>query len=170
MKFVKSIFIVMLFAISSMSFAQQKFGVTSAQEIMAKMPEGESIQKQLQDLSNSLVADMEATEKEYQAKVQDYQKNQASYSQVMREQKEKDLQIIVERMQQFQQTAQQELNNKQEELLAPVRTRIYEAITKVGNENGFTFIFDKAVPLYMSETLVTDVTSLVLTELGISAK
>lgn len=167
MKLVKSLFIVMLVAMSTASFAQQKFGVVTASEIMVKMPEMDSIQNALEQIRLSLVADMEATEKEYNTKLQEYQKNQASYSEVMREQKAKDIQSLVTRMEQFQQTANTELSQQQQNLLGPVQVKIMNAITKVGKDNGFTFIFDKQVPLYCSETLVTDVTTLVMAELGI---
>lgn len=167
MKFVKSILIVVLVAMSSASFAQQKFGVISSQEILMKMPEMDSIQNQLEQIRVALVADMEATDKEYQAKVQEYQKNQATYSDIMREQKEKDIQSLMTRMQQFQQTAQTELSQQQQRLLAPVQEKVMNAITKVGKDNSFLFIFEKQAQLYVSETLVTDVTALVMTELGI---
>ncbi len=167
MKFVKSILIVVLVAMSSASFAQQKFGVISSQELMMKMPEMDSIQNQLEEIRVALVADMEATDKEYQAKVQEYQKNYSTYSDIMREQKEKDIQSLQTRMQQFSQTAQTELSQQQQRLLAPVQEKVMNAITKVGKDNSFLFIFEKQQPLYVSEALVTDVTALVMTELGI---
>ncbi len=166
MKLVKSILIVAMVVISSATFAQ-KFGVLSVQEVMMKMPEVEEDKKKLEEIQASLVADMEVIQKEYQTKFQEYQKNLNTYSATMREQKEKDLQSLANRMQEFEQVASQELQEQQQLLYAPVQQKLTDAITKVGKDNGFTFIFNKQMPLYVSETEVADVTSLVEAALGI---
>lgn len=167
MKLVKSILVVALLAVCSVSMAQQKFGVVSAQEIMIKMPEMDSVRVKLEAIEASLIADMEATQKEYQNKVQEYQKIQSTLSATMREQREKDIQSLLGRMQEFEQVAQREMQEQQTLLMAPVQKRLLDAITKVGKDNGFVFIFDKSSALFTSESLVTDATLMVTVELGI---
>lgn len=168
MKLIKSILIVALVAVSSVTaMAQQKFGVVSAQEVMLKMPEMDSVKIKMDKIQQSLISDMEATEKEYTSKVQDFQKNASAYSETMRAQKEKEIQSIMQRMQEFERVAQQEIQEQQQILMAPVQKRLLDAIQKVGKDGGFVFVFDKQSALYTSETLVTDVTVLVQTQLGI---
>lgn len=168
MKLTKSILIVALVALTSVTaHAQQKFGVVSAQEVMLKMPEMDSVKIKLEKIEQSLVADMEATQKEFTTKSQDLQKNSASYSETMRAQKEKEIQSIYQRMQEFQQVAEREMQEQQQLLMTPVQKRLQDAIAKVGKDGGFVFIFDKQVAYYASESLVVDVTALVQTALGI---
>ncbi len=170
MKFLKSLLIVALFVVSSSAMAQQKFGVVSAQEILMQMPELDSVQTELQKVEQRLISDMEASQKEYTAKIQEYQQNLDSYTKTMREQKEKDLQSMNARMQEFQGVAQQEMQEQQQILMKPIQEKLMNAIKKVGIDNNFVFVFDKASALYISETQVVDATALVKAELGIAAK
>lgn len=165
MKTIKLFLVVALVAMSSTLFAQQKFGVVAAQELLLKMPELDSVKIKLDKVQQDLTEQMQATEKEYTTKMQDLQKNVANYSAAIREQKEKDIYSIQQRMEEFQQVAQREMQEQQQVLMAPVQKRLVDAITKVGKDSGFTFIFDKATALYTSESLVTDVTTMVSTEL-----
>lgn len=167
MKLIKSILVVAFVALSSFASAQQKFGVINAQDVLMKMPEMDSVKIKMEKIQQSLVSDMEATEREYTKKVQDFQKNAATYSPTIREQKEKDIQSIVTRMQEFEQVAQREMQEQQQLLMAPVQKRLLEAINQVGKENACVFVFDKNSALYVSETLTVDVTALVMTQLGI---
>lgn len=170
MKLIKSILIVALVAVSSVSaVAQQqlKFGVVAAQELLTQMPEMDSVQTKMENIRQALISDMENIQKEYTTKLQDFQKNASTYSETMRAQKEKDIQSIMQRLEEFQGVAQQEVQEQQQVLMAPVQKRLLDAIQKVGKDGGFVFVFDKLSPLYVSETLVVDVTALVKTELGI---
>lgn len=170
MKLIKSILIVAvvtLSSVSAMAQQQQKFAVVSAQELLAKMPEMDSVQIKMEKIQQTLLADMEATEKEYTAKVQDFQKNVSSYSETIRAQKEKDIQSIRQRLEEFRNVAQQEVSEQYQLLMTPVQKRLLDAIQKVGKEGGFIFVFDTTSALYVSETLVTDITPLVKTAVGI---
>lgn len=165
MKTIKFFIVLALVAVSTTTFAQQKFGVVNAQDILMKMPEIDSVQTKLDKVKQDLTEQMQATEKEYNTKMQDYQKNKDTYSAVMREQKEKEIFSIQQRMEEFQQVAQRELAEQQQLLMAPVQKRLLDAITKIGKDSDFVFIFDKNSALYVSEALVTDVTAQVSTEL-----
>lgn len=165
MKTVK-IFLVALFLVSASTvFAQQKFGVVKANEILASMPEVDSVQKQMDKHKQSLIDDMAASEKEYTTKLQDYQKNKDTYSEAMRGQKEKEIQSLMDRLREFEQVASNDLQDKNAKLMAPITKKLFDAIQKIGKENGFTFIFDVSSALYTSETLVTNVDALVKAEL-----
>lgn len=165
MKTIKFFLVIAFMAMTTSVFAQQKFGVVNAQEVMMKMPEIDSVQIKLDKVKTDLTDQMQATEKEYNTKLQDYTKNKDSYSAVMREQKEKEIMSIQQRMEEFQGVAQRELQEQQQILMTPIQKRLMDAITKIGKDNGYVFIFDKSSALYSSETLVTDVTALVKAEL-----
>lgn len=165
MKTIKFFLVIAFMAMTTTVFAQQKFGVINAQEILMKMPEIDSVQIKLDKVKQDLTDQMQATEKEYNTQLQDYQKNKDNYSTVMREQKEKNIMSIQQRMEEFQGVAQRELAEQQQLLMAPVQKRLLDAITKVGKDNSYLFIFDKNSALYVSESLVTDITAVVSTEL-----
>ncbi|NLK47952.1 MAG: OmpH family outer membrane protein, partial [Bacteroidales bacterium] len=68
----------------------------------------------------------------------------------------------------FQQTASQELQQKQMELVSVLRDKIIKATAEVGEENNYTYIFDLSTQsiAYHSPKAV-DVTPLVKKKLGI---
>lgn len=157
----------MFFGATSAAMAQQKFGVVNAQEVMTAMPEFDSMKVKMQKIEQQLGEEMQANEKEYTSKVQDYQKNKDNYSEAIRAQKEKEINSIMQRIQEFEQVAQREYQDQQEKQMAPIRQKLVEAITKVGTENSFVFIFEKSSALFVSPTLVVDATPLVRTALGL---
>ena len=74
------------------------------------------------------------------------------------------------RAQEFQTTSEQDMQKKQQELMAPILQKANDAITAVGQEQGFTYIFDlDSTPIpYVNETTSTDVTAAVKAKLGIT--
>lgn len=170
MKFLKTLLVLALFVTSTSAMAQQKFAVISAQEILMSMPELDSVQTKLQAVEQGLVADMDAIRNEYSTKIQEFQKNEATYTQTMKEQKQKDLQSLYTRIQEFEGVASQEMQEQQQILMTPIQQRLVNAIKEVGDENGFVFIFDKASALYVSESQVVDASELVRAKLGIVSK
>lgn len=167
MKTVKILLVALFLFGASSVFAQQKFAVVNAQEIMTAMPEFDSVKVKMDKIQQNLLDEMGANEKEYTTKVQDYTKNKDNYSDAIRAQKEKELQSLMQRIQEFEQVAQREVQEQNSKLMAPVQQKLIDAIKKVGKDNQFVFIFDKSSALYTSETLVTDATALVRTVLGL---
>ena len=85
------------------------------------------------------------------------------------ERRQNELQQLNERAMQMAQDAQRELEKSWMEMLQPIAKKIDDAIKAVGQEGGYVYIFDlnsTQIP-YVSETLSTDVTSIVKSKLGI---
>ena len=70
---------------------------------------------------------------------------------------------------QFEQEVQQNLQKAQEDMTTPIFKKAEDAIVAVGQEGGYTFIFDlsrTAIP-FVNDKQSTDVTTAVKTKLGI---
>lgn len=161
-----AIFATLFVLLSVTAFSQAKFGHTNIQDILMLLPERATAEKEVQDLAQTLESRLETMSKEYERKVSEYRAGQATMSQTVKESTVGEIQDLERRIQEFQQTAQVEIQNKQEALLTPMITKIEEAIKKVGQDNGFTYIFDtgNGTLLYSGGE---DVTSLVKSQLGI---
>lgn len=136
--------LVMVILISSFGFGQSavKFGYIDSNEILSMMPETDSLQNELKAYANYLDKQMQSMGMEYQTKLQDYQQNVNTMSDLIRQTKEKELTDLQDRIQAFQQNADQDLSSKQAELFNPLIEKVKTAITEVGKENGYTYIFD----------------------------
>ncbi len=146
----------------------QKFGYINSQELIVAMPETDSINVKLEAMSKEWQEQLEVIQVEFNNKMQDFQKNSATYSDAIKQVKNQELSDLSQRYQQIQNLASEQLQQKQQELLAPVLEKAQNAIKKVGRDNGFTLVFDSAASsLLYWEDAVVDVLPLVKKELGI---
>ena len=100
--------------------------------------------------------------------MQDYEANQATMSNLVKQSKEKEIIDIQNRIQQFQSNAEQEFEAKRAELLKPILDKIQNAINTVGKEKGYTYVLDLATgaAVYVGTDAV-DATNDVKAKLGI---
>lgn len=159
-----------LFLGNSAANAQQKFGYINSQELLALMPESDSVRAKMNELGQDLESQFAAMRTEMTTKTQDLQSNLSTMSETVRKQKEKELFDLQTRMEEFQQSAQDELQAKQFELYKPAIEKAQAAISKVAKEQGITAIFDLSsnALAYYNEAQVINVLPLVKTSLGIT--
>lgn len=131
-----------LFAAGNVTAQDLKFGHINTAELLQQMPERDSARAELQEYSQMLQQEMETLQVEYQRKVQQYMEKQETYSDLVRQSKEQELQDMQRRVQEFQSTAQQDYGQKEQELLQPIMEKAENAISRVGEKNGFIYIFD----------------------------
>jgi outer membrane protein len=132
------------------------------------MPEKEQAQKQIQAKAMEFDKGIKEMQAEWQRLGQAYVKERETLSEVMRSTKEKQIQDLQNKMQNYDQYAQQEIQKLQSELFKPIYDKAMKAIKDVAEENNFTYIFDvsSGVVLYHSNDS-KDVTPLVKAKLGI---
>lgn len=130
--------------VSSVGFSQAplKLGYIDSNEILSLMPETDSLQKELKKYAEYLDTQMSTMAQEYQAKITAYQDNMNTMSDLIRQTKEKEITDLQARIQAFQQSADSDLSNKQAQLFNPLIDKVKNAISAVGKENSYTYIFD----------------------------
>lgn len=126
---------------ASISYAQ-KFGHIDSNELMLLLPERKTAETEVQKLTQELNNTLETMTAEYQSKVAEYQQGEASMTNSVKELKAREIGELEQRIQAFQVRAQEDLQAKESELLAPMIEKARKAIQEVGRENGFTYIFD----------------------------
>ena len=109
---------------------------------------------------------------EFNNKYLDYQKNAETLSESAKQLKERELQDLQKRFDDFQQVAEQDAQKMQQQLMGPVITKAQDAIKKVAQAAGYTIVFDVAAGAmaYYNEATVTNILPLVKKELGIVDK
>ena len=157
-----------LFVTSGVVNAQVKIAHVNTAEILDVMPEKAKAEKDLEKYYGELQTQLQAMAKEYQTKLQDYEANQATMSNLVKQSKEKEIVDLQTRIQQFQASAEQEFEGKRAELLAPMLEKVQNAINAVGKEKGYTYIIDLATgaAVYVGTDAV-DATKDVKAKLGI---
>ncbi len=144
-----------------------KLGHVDSNKLLELMPEKATAQTKLQDFAKQLQDQLVAMQGEYDTKVQDYQKNQATYSDLIKQTKAKEIGDLEQRITAYQQSAQEELQKKQEELLQPIIDKAKKAIQDVAKEQGYSYVFDSSVGVLLYFPDTDDILSLVKTKLGL---
>lgn len=156
---------VMLFPIFA-GAQSHKIGIVDSQKVLSEMPEMKSMQSELDNLAKKYEDTLVQLQKEFQTKYQDFVKEQETMVESIKSRKQQELEDLSKRIQDLNNVAQQDMQKKQVELFAPIQTKLREAINKVGNDGGFTYIMDSSQMLYVG-TGSEDVTSLVKSKLGL---
>lgn len=136
--------LVVIMGVVGTSFAQStpKFGHINTAELMGMLPERAAIQTELENYAKSLETQLQVMGTEYQSKVNDYQINEKTWSDLVRESKAKEIGDLEARIQEFQQSAQKSLSDKEQSLVEPLISKAQGAIQDVAKANGYTYVFD----------------------------
>lgn len=144
----------------------QKIGHVNTQEIMTLMPETKIMSAKLDSLQGSYETQLANMQEEFNKKITEFQKQQATMSADIREFRQQELAEMEQRMQMFYQTIQKDLQTKQVEYLQPVQNKLLDAINKVAAAQSCTYVLDKASMIYIAPDAL-DLTAAVKAELGI---
>ena len=157
--------------------AQVKIGFINADYILSQMPEAKQVEE---DLKNT----QKQYETLYQGKVKDFQDKLAVFEKlnadpktadIIKQDKEKELQNLQTSIQEFQQNSQSSLQKKQAQLLQPLLKKVEENMHAVAAENAYTYVFNYdagmgTAPILLHYPADANMSDLVLKKMGITPK
>lgn len=162
---IKKLLLAIMIALPMSVFAQ-KFGIINTQQVMETMPEIKTVQEQMEASSKKYQTEFDNLQAEFKKKYEEFQALEESTPQAIRDRRMKEMQELDQKIQQFRETALQDQQRQQQQLMAPIQEKVMKAIQSVGDEGGYTFIFENMMPVYTGKD-VTDITPAVKTRLGI---
>lgn len=170
MRNLMKLFVMILFAATTMSAAaqNQKFGHIDLQALVQVMPERAAAETEFNNFQADLEDVLAEMQQNYQQKLTELEQLGEDASEVRRNAKITELQELQQRIQNYQMTAQQQLQQKQAEVLSPVFDKAEAAIEEVAKEQGLLYVFDMGsrVVLYKSNQSI-DILPMVKQKLGI---
>lgn len=129
-RFIKLTLAVAMTMISTSLYAQ-KLARINMQEIVSVMPEFKEMQTNLETFGKDLQEQLEQIQVEFNNKAADFQKNQATMAESVKQFKQQELEQLQNRYMEFQRVAQSDYQNKSNELFEPVQKKAMEAVSKV---------------------------------------
>jgi outer membrane protein len=169
-----AVLLVGMFAATSVANAQQKIGHINADEIFQQTAEFKTATATLKTLSETKQKEIEGMITELQKKEKEANDLMLNQSEANKAETQTKLQTIGQEYQQMQQrvqevqkVAQEEVAKKQQELMAPIQTKVMNAITSVAKEKGYAYIFDIGSGAAVYYAGGEDVSADVKTKLGI---
>lgn len=162
----KTLLLLFILFTYSNNFAQ-KFGYIDSQELLLLMPERKTAENEVQEFAKSLESQLTAMTSEYQQSVENYQAKESTYTDLVKQDKIAEITGLEQRIQAFQQNAQQALQNKEKELLEPILSKAKKAIEEVAVEGNYTYIFDKSMGTILYAKESENIISKVKSKLGL---
>ena len=169
----KKLLLLVLF-VAPLSLCAQKFAHFDYGTIMQAMPEFKTAQASIEALGKQYQSEIEGMQKELQTKAEKYQKEDTDATPAnIKERHQQELQDMYQRLQQAQQDNTEKFQQEQQKKMQPIMQKVMNAVNTVAQEGGYVYIIDKNASqqagIVINETLSTDVTSVVMKKLGITA-
>jgi outer membrane protein len=122
--------------------AQAKVAHIDVQELMTTMPEMKTAQAQVKKISETYDNEYKTMVTEYQNKMKKYESEATTVTEAVNETRAKEMQDMGSRIQQYRDTAQKELQQKEMDLVKPIMDKARAAIQKVAKAKGYQYVLD----------------------------
>lgn len=163
----KKLILTLLVALPLSAMAQ-KFAHFNSMDIIQSMPEYTAAQTEIQNKAKAYEDEFNKMQQELQTKGEDFEKNQATMVDAVKQRRQQELQDLYTRLQQYSQTSSEDLNKLKSEKLQAISEKVMAAVKEVGSAGGYVYIMDTSSGIpYISQTLSTDVTTQIKSKLGL---
>lgn len=157
---------ILFFSVGMVKAQTLKFAHIDSQALIQSMPETETARAQIEKEADGLENQMASLRKEYDGKLTELSNKQDSLTEIVYQAKIEDLQNLQQRIESFNSSATQRLQQKQNQLMQPILAKANETIQSVAQEQGVIYVFDSNALLYVSDQSI-NLLPLVKSKLGI---
>ena len=154
---------VMMFVAVGVAKAQKVASLDVA-SVLSVMPEKIKLDQQMKTLSDAKKAELEKKRTSAQQTFEKYQKEAATQTQQINEQRSAEMEKLQSNLQQEAMAGEKDIRDKYDAGLSPIEAKIKDAISKVAKAKGYDFIVDDTVFVYKGGP---DATQDVKNQLGI---
>ena len=146
MKQIKSLLLAAALFIGATSFtnAQSKVAHINVGELVTSMPEMKTAQAEMEQMGKTFETDIQEMMNEYKTKAQQYEAEAATKTNEDNQKRGEELAGMQQNIRQFQANAQQQLQQKELDLLEPITKKAKAAILKVAKAQGFDYVLDSS--------------------------
>ncbi len=119
-----------------------KIGHVNVQELAQKHPDMDSIKAVLEKEQADMQTIYDEMLTEHEKKMKEFEEESAGYSDFVKQTKQNELMELVQKIQNYNQSAQQQIQKRNMELIQPVYQDINQEITNVAGAGNFSYILD----------------------------
>ena len=144
-----------------------KIGHINSQELLSLMPEIKKAEADLKVYAKSFEDQLETMSKEYQKKMGDYQTQEKTMTDAVKEVKQKEITDLGARIESTQKSAEEKVVTKKQELFKPILDKAEKAIKEVAKEKAFDYVCDVSTGSVLVTRDADNMLPLVKAKLGI---
>ena len=160
----KKLFLLIVLGVLSLTAnAQTRFGYFSFDNVLKSMPDYVLAQRSIDDLRVKYDAEMKRAEDEFNSKYEEFLDVQKDLVPAILRKRQAELQEMMQKNINFKNESQRLLKQAEADAFAPVKNKLYNALTKVGQAQGYAFILNTdgdACP-YVNPEMGEDATELI---------
>lgn len=160
----KKLFLLIVLGVLSLTTnAQTRFGYFSFDNVLKSMPDYVMAQRSIDDLRQKYDAEMKRAEDEFNSKYEEFLDVQKDLVPAILRKRQAELQEMMQKNINFKNESQRLLKQAEADAFAPVKNKLYNALTKVGQAQGYAFILNTdgdACP-YVNPEMGEDATELI---------
>ncbi|MCI6342186.1 MAG: OmpH family outer membrane protein [Prevotella sp.] len=159
----KMFLLIVLGVLSLTANAQTRFGYFSFDNVLKSMPDYVMAQRSIDDLRQKYDAEMKRAEDEFNSKYEEFLDVQKDLVPAILRKRQAELQEMMQKNINFKNESQRLLKQAEADAFAPVKNKLYNALTKVGQAQGYAFILNTdgdACP-YVNPEMGEDATELI---------
>ena len=150
----------------NIAIAQTKLGHINSAELLKAMPDVTKAEAEIQDYAKRFQEQLQAMSKEYVTKIQAYQAGEKTMTDAMKEVKVKEIKDLEARIESTNQSAQEKVEKKRQDLLQPIIDKADKAIKAVATEKGYHYIFETSTGAFLQVKSSDDIMPLVKAKLS----
>ncbi len=142
-----AVMLTLCLVLSNASMAQQKQGYVDTDYLLSQLPEYESIQQQLDLMSQEWRDELKEMQQEIDHMKEDFAAKEILYTDEIRKERQREIQQKIQQRRQYLEQkfgSRGEYFQQQRDLLEPLQRRIFEAIASVAERENFDFVFDRS--------------------------
>jgi outer membrane protein len=164
----KTILILLATACMTVANAQMKMATVNSSDIVMNMPETKALQAKIQDKSAELSKQLEVMYKQYEGKMAELKDVNPQKMDAIQKTKVEELQDLQKRIENFEKTAQKEVQQMEQTLSVPILEKAKKMIDAVSTEKGYSHVFDVSAGGLIIFPKGDDITDATKTKMGIS--
>ncbi len=160
----KKLFLLIVLGVLSLTAnAQTRFGYFSFDNVLKSMPDYVMAQRSIDDLRQKYDAEMKRAEDEFNSKYEEFLDVQKDLVPAILRKRQAELQEMMQKNINFKNESQRLLKQAEADAFAPVKNKLYNALTKVGQAQGYAFILntDGDTCPYVNPEMGEDATELI---------
>ena len=130
----------------------QRLGYFESDLILESIPEYNSLQQQLNTISNQWEAEIQRMEAEISELQEEFESKEILYTDEIRNQRKQEIENKISAKEQY--VAQKfgpngEYFSRQKELLEPIQRQVFAAVRAVAQRQNYDYVFDRSGDIYM---------------------
>lgn len=164
----KSVFVIAAVVLCSNVSAQAlKLAHINMQELIVSMSEYDTAMVKMQKFTKTLETELETMNVERNRKLEEYTSKSKDWTELVRQSREQEITAMNQRIQLFQEQAQENYEQENAKLMQPVVEKANKAIESVAKEQGITYVLSSQA-LHYRAVGSTDLLPAVKKHMGIT--